>query len=128
MAIKAIRKSENYIYPKVLESLLRTEITTRHGSSLKHIFMQISMKQFKTKIVFNKNPVENTGHDLWRLILWASHAFSLGKKWHNIFKFWWEPDIFRTKENTSHVPSCKQTIVQWTCVEHIALQNGVFQQ
>ena len=28
--------------------------------------MQISMKHFKTKIVFNKNPVENTGHNIFK--------------------------------------------------------------
>ena len=43
----------------------RAEFKTRHMSRLKHhIFMRISMKYCKTKIVFNKNPVENTGHHL----------------------------------------------------------------
>ncbi len=46
----------------MLKCLLCAEFKNRKKCSLKHVFMQISMKYFMTKIVFKKNPVENTGH------------------------------------------------------------------
>ncbi len=36
--------------------------------------MQISMKHFVTKIVFNKNPVENTGHSVLTEQVYCVHS------------------------------------------------------
>ncbi len=44
-----------------MKCLRCAEFKTRYECSLKHAFMQISMKHFVAKIAFNKNPVENTG-------------------------------------------------------------------
>ena len=61
LAIKSIRYSENYFTLRYWRLHIMFKIKTGHVCSLKQIFMRISLKYFKTKIVFKKIPVENTG-------------------------------------------------------------------
>ncbi len=60
LPIKLIRKSENYLNQILKKSQYCAEVKTRYGCGLNHVFTRISMKYFTAKIVFNKNPVENT--------------------------------------------------------------------
>ncbi len=80
------------IYGKVLKSLHRAEIKTRHGCSLKHIFMRISMEHFKTKIVLTKVQLK-----IRVLMLKIEHRFDDAyctrprlqlKKWNNTHRPW----------------------------------------
>ena len=74
----------------MLKCLRCAEFKTRYTKvvNLKHAFIQISMKHFLTKIVFNENPVENTGlnesrgskkpSSLQRILLYKIIGFGAG--------------------------------------------------